>query len=899
MGTCFSTSFPAPVFGGSAPSPPHTATSGLFGGFGGTSTASPIWNCQQGNTTSGVLSFGGLTGSSSLFSKQPANLPSASNTPGTVTFGLAQTSGGFSFTPAPRPAGTCHSQIVPTLERDASGKCTSGTSHHVGFNDPFIGVQQEVLRWEDYQLGNTGHGPLAQPQEAQKPTGMRSFSSQPSLFGRLASFGTAATPLHGAGHNDSAFGPNAGMSTTGGLFSSPFGTASSQARSLWGSASTQASTASTGCGFGWKPLQPVQTTQTSSAGTPQRSSLFGNPDTVPRDNWFGGSSRTFPSAPLLGCHSVPSGMSAGSTPAFGLGASNLTSQSSIAPGPTGCNGTTWLGAPTTLRDSNFAASNAGDSVRMPPAASMPSIFRTSPQEPHPVGQPGLSLGLTPMPSAPAMPQPPPQRFPKTSSFWSPRTRTGSGLYPTAEAPGKGQSQVPSAGLGLCAIVQAPGQSQAQNDGSGIFTASESGQQQQAQNTGSGLFATAQTPGQSQAQSDGSALFANPHILGQAQAQNVGWESAKPQTGGQPQVQSAASGLYGTAQTAGESQAQSVLQQDSAAAPTSPHKMPYGGNPLPQLPDPEGWTASRAPSNPAASQHAPMNCGQRPHCLTHQAPLHIPPVSPRRMASRRPSKLPSKLYTDTESLFSDQLWCGMSSTSRPADDPLFKPQEVKDSFDFWDMRACLERTDASPSLLIDWKNREVTMRMASSKEHDRCGEESAGQPVRLTIVGGPSTGQLSEGEITKLLPRIRDSEYYTRPDARGLANMLRGDGCALKRVHGLTVGRSGYGEVKFLEPVDIEGIDVCDTVTISRGMVSLYETWQKPDVPAVGEGLNQPAEVRLLDIFKRDKKGAVADDDCAKAAFERRLVKYCRKVGADFVSYDREEGVWIFRVNNLA
>ena len=87
---------------------------------------------------------------------------------------------------------------------------------------------------------------------------------------------------------------------------------------------------------------------------------------------------------------------------------------------------------------------------------------------------------------------------------------------------------------------------------------------------------------------------------------------------------------------------------------------------------------------------------------------------------------------------------------------------------------------------------------------------------LLLVGSPNHTSLSEGKISQLLPTIQNSEYYTRPDLRGLSNMLRGDQDALKAIHGLVVGRRGFGELKFLEPVNIEGLNICEVISITRG-----------------------------------------------------------------------------------
>eukprot|EP00803_Ostreobium_quekettii_P005053 evm.model.scf_416.3 EVM.evm.TU.scf_416.3 scf_416:50932-55509(-) len=277
----------------------------------------------------------------------------------------------------------------------------------------------------------------------------------------------------------------------------------------------------------------------------------------------------------------------------------------------------------------------------------------------------------------------------------------------------------------------------------------------------------------------------------------------------------------------------------------------------------------------------------------QLPLSIPPASSRR-SLRRSSRSHSRLLSDSDSLFSDQLWRGTASPPRGMDEPLFKREDVKENLGSWDIKACLERTGSSPALLMPGGKG-----AGGDEANDGSAKETSEEPLRLkNTATSDGESNLSKEDISRLLPAVPQPEYYTRPDLRGLSNMLHADRHALKQVHGLTVGRTGYGELKFLEPVNVEGLNVCDLVSITRGMVSLYEKSPKRDVPVPGQGLNQPAEVKLLDIFKTDKRGEVLDDQASKVAFKNSLKKYCKRVDATFVSYDMEDGTWIFRVNNL-
>ena len=101
---------------------------------------------------------------------------------------------------------------------------------------------------------------------------------------------------------------------------------------------------------------------------------------------------------------------------------------------------------------------------------------------------------------------------------------------------------------------------------------------------------------------------------------------------------------------------------------------------------------------------------------------------------------------------------------------------------------------------------------------RCDNGNKANATVALTTGGIECTPLCKSEVSKLLPVIQNSEYYTMPDLDGLSNMLRGDAHALPRVHGFVIGRKGYGEIKFLEPVNIEGLSICDTVSITRGKI---------------------------------------------------------------------------------
>ncbi|KFM26371.1 Nuclear pore complex protein Nup98-Nup96 [Auxenochlorella protothecoides] len=133
----------------------------------------------------------------------------------------------------------------------------------------------------------------------------------------------------------------------------------------------------------------------------------------------------------------------------------------------------------------------------------------------------------------------------------------------------------------------------------------------------------------------------------------------------------------------------------------------------------------------------------------------------------------------------------------------------------------------------------------------------------------------DATLAGLLPRLTRPDYYT-----------------------FVVGRRGLGSVAWLEPVDVRGLDLDDVITISRGGVEVY--LEGPAKPPVGAGLNRPAEVTMLKIFKTDKAtGQPVTNAAAVESFTRKLKRVTAEQGAQFVSYDPRTGTWRFTVEHFS
>ena len=161
-----------------------------------------------------------------------------------------------------------------------------------------------------------------------------------------------------------------------------------------------------------------------------------------------------------------------------------------------------------------------------------------------------------------------------------------------------------------------------------------------------------------------------------------------------------------------------------------------------------------------------------------------------------------------------------------------------------------------------------------------------------------TGLIDDVTLSELLPNLTRPDYYTEPSLTQLAAMARDDPSSLADVANFTVGRRGVGSVRWLDPVDVQSVDLDSIVNLSRGSVEVY--LDDEIKPEVGDGLNRPAEVTMLKVFKMDKEtGRPTQDPEAVERFSRKLKKVAAEQGARFILYDGASGTWKFEVEHFS
>lgn len=149
-----------------------------------------------------------------------------------------------------------------------------------------------------------------------------------------------------------------------------------------------------------------------------------------------------------------------------------------------------------------------------------------------------------------------------------------------------------------------------------------------------------------------------------------------------------------------------------------------------------------------------------------------------------------------------------------------------------------------------------------------------------------------GEFEASLPTLQSFGYYMEPCLKELVEREKLDSGFCGRVQDFTVGRFGYGYVKFLGKTDVRFLEIDQIVRFDRHEVVVYG--DENAKPEVGQGLNKPAEVTLVlqirsESFEGERLNSIV----------KKLRLSTKKQGADFISFNPSNGEWKFLVNHFS
>ena len=81
------------------------------------------------------------------------------------------------------------------------------------------------------------------------------------------------------------------------------------------------------------------------------------------------------------------------------------------------------------------------------------------------------------------------------------------------------------------------------------------------------------------------------------------------------------------------------------------------------------------------------------------------------------------------------------------------------------------------------------------------------------------------QITALLPKLEQADYFMSPSSTQLAAMARMDPQSLAKVANFTIGKHRAGQIRWIDPVDVRELDIDSTVRLSKDTVEVSNMGQ--------------------------------------------------------------------------
>lgn len=166
-----------------------------------------------------------------------------------------------------------------------------------------------------------------------------------------------------------------------------------------------------------------------------------------------------------------------------------------------------------------------------------------------------------------------------------------------------------------------------------------------------------------------------------------------------------------------------------------------------------------------------------------------------------------------------------------------------------------------------------------------------------LAGDPSSSTKEKGA-----DELQEGDYWVKPSLDVLRGMSNSE---LSSFEGLVVGRKGYGEVQFLEPVDLTALPRLSSLLGKIVQIDSKECCVYPDSvegddlkPPPGEGINVKARIVLLGCWPIDKATREPVKDETHPSFVKHLKRLKNMKHTHFENYSIADGKWTFVVDHF-
>lgn len=201
---------------------------------------------------------------------------------------------------------------------------------------------------------------------------------------------------------------------------------------------------------------------------------------------------------------------------------------------------------------------------------------------------------------------------------------------------------------------------------------------------------------------------------------------------------------------------------------------------------------------------------------------------------------------------------------------------------------------SPALSVASREKDAALASAS-QPHDSPTPTSRTQPQR-----SPKVSASAQAEEPKKSTELEDGDYWVKPNL----DVLKKAGYdELSAFEGLIVGRKGYGEIQFLEPVDLTGLPklgslLGSVVRFDDKECCVYPDSDVSDKPPPGSGLNVKARMCLERCWAVDKASREPIKDASHPIAVKHLKRLKNMKDTHYEDFDSKTGTWTFTVDHF-
>lgn len=212
---------------------------------------------------------------------------------------------------------------------------------------------------------------------------------------------------------------------------------------------------------------------------------------------------------------------------------------------------------------------------------------------------------------------------------------------------------------------------------------------------------------------------------------------------------------------------------------------------------------------------------------------------------------------------------------------------------------------SPQLSVASREKDAQLAAAASiQPHDSPTPATRTQlPQQQTSTGftaTDTTAAAGTGSQEKSEAELREGDYRVKPDLSTLKKVGYDE---LSSFSNLVVARKGYGEIQFLEPVDLTGLPklgalLGDVIRFDDKECSVYPDSDDVDKPPPGSGLNVKARLVLERCWANDKATREPIKDPNHPHAVKHLKRLKNMKDTHFESFDMKTGTWTFTVDHF-